>query len=133
ITSSGEKLTTSTVEYHDDTDWGEGYPPIITYGSAIHYGWQIKSGDGSNFALLKLDFHDWGNYDGATFVIEAFKDGISKGTATFTGNTTGGYIELDNAEEITSIFQNVDEVRLYEQGGADSYIGLNNIKVGVAA
>src|SRR5690606_25460542 len=98
INSSGEKLTASTVEYHDDADWGEGYPPIITYGSAIHYGWQIKSDDGSSFALLELDFHDWGNYDGATFIIEAFKDGISKGTATFTGNTTGGYIELDNAE-----------------------------------
>lgn len=131
INSSGVKLSADPLQYHDGSDplW-TGYPAIITYGDTNPlYGWSIKSDDGAEFKLLAVDFLDWGTFSGNTFVIEAFRNGSSLGTATFTGNVTGSFIELRSAGVLTTIFENVDEVRLFEQGGADSYISLNNIQV----
>ena len=131
VNSSGVKLTATTLQFHSgaEVSWS-GYPPIITYGDAVsHYGWSIKSDNGAEFSLVSLDFFDWGNWDGATFVAQAFRDGSSLGTVTFTGNTNETMVGLTNAAQLTSIFRNVDEVRVYQQGGVNSYIALNNIRV----
>src|SRR5690606_18324925 len=98
IDNSGTKLTADPIEYHDGTqsDWS-GYPAILTYGSTnTHYGWSIKSRNGDNFSLKGLDFHEWGNWGGYEFIIEAFDNGSSKGQVQFTGNDDGYYIELRN-------------------------------------
>ncbi len=131
IDKTGKKLTVDTVQYHDGKESGwSGYPAIITYGDANPmYGWTIKSADGSSFSLDSLSFLDWGNYDGATFAISAFENSISKGIVTFKGNTTGDFVRLNNTGLLTSAFKSVDEVRLYQLDGKDSYISLNNIKV----
>jgi len=134
INSSGSALNSALLEYHDGTepDWS-GYPAIIVYGAESNtsfYGWSIKSGNGAEFALNSLDFHDWGNYDGATFRIEAYKDGASTATYDFTGNTDGSYVSLSNPGNLPGEFSDVDEIRIYQADGADSFIALNNIGVG---
>lgn len=134
INSSGNKLSTDPVQYHDGTDpnWS-GYPAIITYGDVNPmYGWTIKSGDGSSFSLDSLSFLDWGNFNGATFAITAFENGNNKGTITFKGNVTSKMVSLKQSGLLTTAFKNVDEVRIYQFDGKDSYIALNNIKVSAA-
>ncbi len=96
-------------------------------------GMIIQSSDGSEFSLLQFDFHDWGNYDGATYEVEGFKDGSSVGTGTFSGNTTSVFITVNQGDELGISFQDVDRVRISQQSGTNnSYIGLNNILVGEA-
>ncbi|MEQ8417203.1 MAG: MBG domain-containing protein, partial [Imperialibacter sp.] len=131
INSSGVKLIGQPIQYHDNTQSGwSGYPAIITYGDTdAHFGWSIKSDNGTAFSLVAVDFHDWGGYTGDTFVAEAFLDAASKGTTTFTGNLDGSYIALTNSGALSSIFANVDEVRIYMQGGGNSWPSLNNIQV----
>ncbi|CAD5267481.1 MBG domain-containing protein [Imperialibacter sp. 75] len=131
INSSGVKLIGQPIQYHDNTQSGwSGYPAIITYGDTdAHFGWSIKSDNGTAFSLVAVDFHDWGGYTGDTFVAEAFLDAASKGTITFTGNLDGSYIALTNSGALSSIFANVDEVRIYMQGGDNSWPSLNNIQV----
>jgi gliding motility-associated-like protein len=134
INSSGVKLAAQPIQYHDNTQssWS-GYPAIITYGDTdAHFGWSIRSDNGTAFSLVSVDFHDWGGYEGDTFVAEAFLDATSKGRVTFTGNLDGNYIALTNSGILSSIFANVDEVRIYKQGGANSWISLNNIQVSSA-
>lgn len=135
IDNSGVKLTGSPLEYHDgkDPNWN-GYPPIITYGknNEWYYGWSIKSDNGAEFSLVSVNFMDWGEFSGDFFVAEAFRNGSSLGSVSFRGNTDFTPIELSNPGILTDIFKNVDEVRVYKQGGTDSWIGLNNIKVSTA-
>lgn len=129
INSTGTALTVDPLEYHDNTDW-TGYQAIITYGAALtHYGWAIKSANGDNFSLQSLDFMDWGGWDGATFVIEAFDNGSSIDTIWFAGNTTSAYVNLALGAKLSSSFQNIDEIRFYRQDGVDSWTALNNIHV----
>ncbi|MEQ9376454.1 MAG: MBG domain-containing protein [Imperialibacter sp.] len=134
VNSSGVKLEAQPIQYHDNTQSGwSGYPAIITYGDTdAHFGWSIRSDNGTAFSLVSVDFHDWGGYEGDTFVAEAFLDASSKGTITFTGNLDGNYIALTNSGILSSVFANVDEVRIYKQGGANSWISLNNIQVSSA-
>ncbi|WOK08227.1 MBG domain-containing protein [Imperialibacter roseus] len=134
VNSSGVKLAGQPIQYHDNTQSGwSGYPAIITYGDIdAHFGWSIKSDNGTAFSLVAVDFHDWGGYAGDTFVAEAFLDAASKGTITFTGNVDGSYIALTNSGVLSSIFANVDEVRIYKQGGSNSWGSLNNIQVASA-
>ncbi|HTN06948.1 YDG domain-containing protein [Agriterribacter sp.] len=136
INSGGSKLTADPIEYHDETQPGwSGYPAIITYGSSnAHYGWSVRSGNGAEFNLKAIDAHDWGNWEGGTtFVLEAFRDGASLGSITFSGNTSGTYVQLREEDQLSAIFKNVDEVRMYQQGGINSYITVNNIQVGPAS
>ena len=136
INSGGSKLTADPIEYHDETQPGwSGYPAIITYGSMnAHYGWSVRSGNGAEFNLKAIDAHDWGNWEGGTtFVLQAFRDGASLGSITFSGNIGGAYVSLTEENQLSAIFQNVDEVRMYQQGGMSSYITVNNIQVGPAS
>lgn len=127
INSSGGLLTADPLEYHDVNDWGT--PPIISYGGTLSfYGWSIKSDNGADFSLVSVDFNDWGEWSGASFAVQAYRDGASLGTVSFNGNTDNSMVQLSNTGVLTSIFLNVDEVRLYKQSG-DSWTGLNNIKV----
>ena len=136
IDNSGAKLTGSPLQYHDGTEpsWA-GYPPIITYGDwdLPYYGWSIKSDNGAEYSLVSLDFMDWGEWYGDFFVAEAFRNGSSLGSVSFRGNTDFPPVQLSNPGILTDIFKNVDEVRLYRQGGIDAWTGLNNIKVSTAA
>lgn len=107
----------------------------LTYETGVSpsfHGMVIQSDDQSNFSLQQFDFHDWGLYDGATYVVEGFDDGVSQGTATFTGNTTSVFINVSQGDELGNVFQNVDKIHIAQQLGSDnSYMGLNNIQVGV--
>ncbi|WP_157243372.1 PKD domain-containing protein, partial [Algoriphagus resistens] len=134
INNTGTHLNTGLLEYHDgsEPDW-VGYPAIIVYGAESNttfYGWSIKSESGAEFSLNSLDFHDWGNYNGADFTVEAYKDGASKATYDFAGNTDGSYVSLSNPGNLPTEFSDVDEIRIYQADGADSYIAINNIGVG---
>ncbi len=129
INSAGAALSVDPLEYHDGTDWA-GYQAIITYGGTLkHYGWAVKSASGSNFSLQSLDFMDWGGWDGAKFVIEAFDNGSSLDTVWFSGNTNSSYVHLDLGGVLSANFGNVDEIRFYRQDGTDSWTALNNIEV----
>ena len=129
INSAGAALTVDPLEYHDSIDWS-GYQAIVTYGGTLkHYGWAVKSASGDNFSLQGLDFMDWGGWDGATFVIEAFDNGSSIDTIWFTGNTTSAYVNLDLGAKLPSTFENIDEIRFYRKDGVDSWTALNNIHV----
>ncbi len=139
INSSAVKITGSPLTYYDNNSPGwPGYPGIISYGDAnSFYGWVIKSNDGSNFSLASLNFLDWGNFNGATFKIEAFDGGSSKGSLSFTGNTTAVFKALSQTSGVPALllpaaFGNVDEVRIYQADGGNSYIALNDVKVGTA-
>jgi len=128
INSSGAKLMADPLEYHDMADWG--VVPMITYGGInSFYGWSIKSANGAEFSLVSLDFNDWGEWSGALFTAQAFRNGLSLGTVSFTGNMDGNMVNLANPGKLSSIFQNVDEVRVYKQSGAGSWVGINNIRV----
>ncbi|WP_256012193.1 YDG domain-containing protein [Desertivirga xinjiangensis] len=139
VNSSGVTLTEKQLKLHDNTqlNW-ESYPPIIVYGGsdmASFYGWSIKSNNGDNFSLESVDFHDWGSREGDVFKIEAFEGGEPKGSLDFNGNKTSHYVGLSQASSelsltLPAVFKNVDEVRIYKKDGVDSYIALNNIKVG---
>ncbi|MES2653155.1 MAG: YDG domain-containing protein [Bacteroidota bacterium] len=139
INSSAVKITGSPLTYYDNNSPGwPGYPGIISYGDAnSFYGWVIKSNDGSNFSLASLNFLDWGNFNGATFKIEAFDGGSSKGSLSFAGNTTAVFKALSQTSGVPALllpvaFGNVDEVRIYQADGGNSYIALNDVKVSTA-
>lgn len=136
ITSSaGAKLTDDPLEFHNGDNGWDGYPALITVGNnRIFYGWSVKSANGANFSLASIGFLDWGDQTGKSFKIEAFEGGISRGSLTFTGNTTTVYLPLSQtsgtpALKLPGAFSNVDEVRIYQANGEDSYIALNSIKV----
>ncbi|MFN0255620.1 T9SS type A sorting domain-containing protein [Pedobacter ureilyticus] len=139
INSSGAKLTTYPIEYHDGSqpNW-PGYPAILTYGQDVeHFGWSVRSANGAEFSFKGVDFLDWGDFgdefgDGYIFVVEAFRDGSSLGTVNFVGNTTTSYAQVREGAPLTGIFKNVDEVRIYRQGGIISWGTLNNVRVGTA-
>jgi hypothetical protein len=131
INNQGVKLTADALQFHSgsESNWS-GYPAIITYGDVnAMYGWAIKSGSGTSFSLDSLSFLDWGNFNGATFAISAYEDNKLKGTVNFKGNMTADFVRLNNAGLLTPAFKSVDEVRIYQLDGRDSYISLNNIKV----
>lgn len=128
ISNSGAKLTADPLEYHDMADWN--VPPMITYGGTnSFYGWTIKSGNGAEFSLVSFDFNDWGEWSGNLFTVQAFRNGSSLGSVSFAGNMDNNMVHLANPGVLSSIFQNVDEVRVYKQGGANSWVGINSIKV----
>ncbi len=129
INSSGTKLTGSPLEYHNGGDW-PGYPELITYGDwQSHYGWVVKSDNGNNFSLQSLSFMDWGDFAGYIFVIQAFNDNVALGSVNFFGNNNEDMVVLSSPGVLTSIFHNVDEVRIYRLGGANTWTGLNHIRV----
>jgi hypothetical protein len=134
INSSGGLLSGSPLQFHSGAEpsW-TGYPAIITFGDVnANFGWAIKSDNGGNFSLISLNFLDWGGFMGDTYVVQAFDNDVSLGTVTFTGNTTTTMVAVTNTAILNAKFKNVDEVRIYQQGGADSYISLNSVKVGTA-
>lgn len=127
INSSGVKLTGDVLEFHS-SDWP--VPPIITYGgSTSFFGWSIRSDNGADFSLVSFDFNDWGEWSGDNFIVQAFHNGSSVGSVSFTGNIDNSMVHVTNPGALTSIFQTVDEVRIYRQGGIVSWTGINNIKV----
>ena len=133
INSAGSIINADPLQYHDGADWF-GYPPLLTYGDINpHYGWAIRSDNGNNFSLQSLSFLDWGEFSGFTFVIEAFNNNVSLGSVSFPGNTTENMVVLDHSGVLNSRFQNVDEVRVYRQDGADAWTGLNQIRISTPA
>lgn len=134
IDDTGTILNDGTMNYFDgnDPNW-LGYPPLVTWfddKNTPTYGLAIKSEDESNFKLSSVNFHDWGYWDGRDYVIEAFDDGISKGTVMFKGNTDGNYIALNHSSILTSTFDNIDEVRIYGKDGLPNhYISINDIEI----
>lgn len=127
INSSGAKLTADPLEHHAE-DWNG--PPMVTYGDMNPlYGWSIKSANGADFSLVSFDFNDWGDWGGGTYVVQAFRNGASLGTVTVGANTNNNMVRVASPGVLTSVFQNVDEVRVYELGGAGSWVGINNIRV----
>lgn len=129
INSSGVKIDAEPLQFHSSMDWF-GYPALITYGDIIpHYGWAIKSDNGNNFSLQSLSFMDWGDFAGYIFVIQAFNDNVALGSVNFFGNNNEDMVVLSNPGVLTSIFHNVDEVRIYRLGGSSTWTGLNHIRV----
>lgn len=129
INSSGVKIDAEPLQFHSSMDWF-GYPALITYGDIIpHYGWAIKSDNGNNFSLQSLSFMDWGDFAGYIFVIQAFNNNVALGSANFFGNNNEDMVVLSNPGVLTSIFHNVDEVRIYRLGGSSTWTGLNHIRV----
>lgn len=127
VNNSGTKMTADPLEFHG-ADWGT--PSIITYGGINpFYAWSIRSDNGADFSLVAFDIHNWGDWSGTPFSVQAFRNGVSLGTVSFAGNTNNTMTHVANQGTLTSIFQKVDEVRIYEQDGQDSWTGINNIKI----
>ncbi len=121
--------TNGNLEYHDAFNYVQNIVTWVdTFVNPI-YGMDIKSSDGSNFKLQSVNFFDWGSWDGHSWTIEAFDNGVSKGTATFHGNMTGVYVPLASGGVLTSIFDNIDEVRIHNANNMPSWFGLNDILI----
>ncbi|WP_136605344.1 InlB B-repeat-containing protein [Paenibacillus dokdonensis] len=134
IDNTGTKLSTGKMHYYDGAhpEW-PGYPPLITWfdgNNTPSYGLAIKSEDGTNFKLSSVNFLDWGYWTGENFIIEAFENGISKGGLPFVGNIDGNYIALDHSSILTSVFDNIDEVRIYSASRLeDAFVSVNDIVI----
>ncbi|MDP4116297.1 MAG: T9SS type A sorting domain-containing protein [Bacteroidota bacterium] len=133
INSDGTIQPTGTMGFHNASD---GYSlPLVSWDDGTspgYFGLTIKSSDGSNFRLTSVNFEDWGSWSGASFAVEAFNNGASLGSRTFAGNTSATYIALDHSSILTSIFDNVDEVRIHLADNTTSWVGINDIVISPA-
>ncbi|WP_169834459.1 InlB B-repeat-containing protein [Paenibacillus donghaensis] len=116
------------MNYHDEQDWD--VPPIVTpddLNNGTIYGISIKSSPVVKFSMSSLNFYDWGNWDGGTYSIQAYTDGLAVGSpVSFIGNMDLNYVNIDLS--LNTSFYNIDEVRIYRAG--DNWFGINNIAIG---
>ena len=87
----------------------------------------IKSASSSvDFSLAGITLYDWG---GISPVISTYNNGVLKGTINVNLPVDGNSKTLTEGVELSpSLFNDIDEVRLYPQGGQPVFwIGLNGI------
>jgi gliding motility-associated-like protein len=89
----------------------------------------IKSASqSSNFALNALRIIDWGGI--SPVMIAAYDGGTLLGSVELSLPSNGTAVITDRTSELTGIFNNVDEVRIYSKSGDNIWLGVNNINLG---
>jgi hypothetical protein len=88
-----------------------------------------SSSQAVNFNLQSIQLYDWG---GISPVIATYNNGILVGSISPSLPTDGTAVVLNQAGALTpSLFQNIDEIRMYPQGGNPAFwIAVNNISLG---
>jgi VCBS repeat-containing protein len=112
------------------------YPPtsglVVNYTNAAtqdgYYYLIIKSrNSGDNFWLQSLQLSDYG---GNNPKIEAFDNGVSRGSVNVTTATDPWVFTFDQTGALTpSIFNNVDEVRISGQDSGIIWLAINNLRI----
>ncbi len=93
----------------------------------------IMSNDGSEFSFQSIYITDY-LFDNsqATSNFEGFKDNVSTGSVNLSVNGTSHEETFTLSDFSTSIFGNVDEVRITNVSGTKIKAGFNNISIGTA-
>jgi hypothetical protein len=88
-----------------------------------------SSSQAINFNLQSIRLYDWG---GVSPVIATYNNGILVGSISPSLPTDGTAVVLSQPGALTpSLFQNIDEIRMYPQGGNPAFwIAMNNITLG---
>jgi hypothetical protein len=88
-----------------------------------------SSSQAVNFNLQSIRLYDWG---GISPVIATYNNGTLIGSISPLLPTDGTAVVLNQAGALTpSLFQNIDEIRMYPQGGNPAFwIAMNNISLG---
>jgi hypothetical protein len=88
-----------------------------------------SSSQAVNFNLQSIRLYDWG---GISPVIATYNNGILIGSISPSLPTDGTAVVLNQAGALTpSLFQNIDEIRMYPQSGNPAFwIAMNNISLG---
>lgn len=90
-----------------------------------------SSSQAVNFNLQSIRLYDWG---GISPVIATYNNGALIGSISPSLPTDGTAVVLSQAGALTpSLFQNIDEIRMYPQGGNSAFwIAMNNISLGTS-
>jgi hypothetical protein len=90
-----------------------------------------SSSQAVNFNLQSIRLYDWG---GISPVIATYNNGTLVGSISPLLPTDGTAVVLSQAGALTpALFQNIDEIRMYPQGGNPAFwIAMNNISLGGA-
>lgn len=88
-----------------------------------------SSSQAVNFNLQSIRLYDWG---GISPVIATYNNGILIGSISPSLPTNGTAVVLSQSGALTpSLFQNIDEIRMYPQGGNPAFwIAMNDISLG---
>ncbi|HEU5124636.1 MAG TPA: Ig-like domain-containing protein [Verrucomicrobiae bacterium] len=87
----------------------------------------IKSSDtAKNFWLQSLQLSDYG---GNNVKIEAFDNGVSKGSVNVAVNLDPWYFTFGQSTLTSSIFNNADEIRINGQNGGVIWLVINDIQI----
>ncbi|HEY9508657.1 MAG TPA: hypothetical protein VIV82_02220, partial [Verrucomicrobiae bacterium] len=87
----------------------------------------IKSSDtAKNFWLQSLQLSDYG---GNNVKIEAFDNGVSKGSVNVAVNLDPWYFTFGQSTLTSSIFNNADEIRINGQDGGVIWLVINDIQI----
>lgn len=91
----------------------------------------VQSASGTNFSLEQIRFADYSGYEtssGSIIKLEAYRDGSYIGTSTFTF-VSGSEQNVNQGDELSAAFSNVDKVVISSQNGNPISLGFNNITV----
>jgi hypothetical protein len=90
-----------------------------------------SSSQAVNFNLQSIRLYDWG---GISPVIATYNNGTLIGSISPSLPTDGTAVVLSQAGALTpALFQNIDEIRMYPQGGNPAFwIAMNNISLGTS-
>ncbi len=90
-----------------------------------------SSSQAVNFNLQSIRLLDWG---GTSPVLATYDNGVLKGTISPLLPTDGTSLTLSQPTTLpANLFQNIDEIRMYPQGGQPVFwIAVNNISLGSA-
>ncbi|WP_316790812.1 MBG domain-containing protein [Pedobacter frigoris] len=136
--TTGAILSGPNMEWHDAAWFGSinGFTGVTPFSTAIqNNGFEAliikSSSQASNFALKSFNIIDWGGI--SPVIIAAYDGGTLQGTVELALPSTGAAVIANQTSPLTaSLFNNVDEVRIYSKTGVPFWIGVNNINVGPA-
>lgn len=101
----------------------------VNYGNSAgsHYVVIKSRTPGDNFWLQSLQLTDYG---GNNVRIEAFDNGVSRGSVNVTVNADPWYFTFDQNGALTpSIFNNADEIRIRGQNSGIIWLTINDIRI----
>ncbi len=135
--TTGAILSGPNMEWHNAT-WfasSNGFTGITPNSAAVTTnGFEAlvikSSSQASNFALNSLRIIDWGGV--SPVMIAAYDGGTLRGSIELALPNDGTAVIANQTSPLTSIFNNVDEVRIYSKSGANIWVGVNDINVGPA-
>ncbi len=134
--SNGTK--TNSINWFSNTDLasGDGFSGVTVDFNSYFSDWggmAVKSSDGSEFKFNGFEMYDWGGQPvgGEAMSIVAYRDGAMVGgsTVSFNANDNGSRVTQDVSGN--SLYEYVDEVRIFFNDGG-GYMAINNIIIDTA-